>query len=162
MLFITQHIEEISYSQLMYVYEETNRKYGESRYAAFTPAEQLFYAEQDLYSYLQQALKAGGWFAAWVETGKYMSALRLEPYEGGWLITALETVAAHRRKGYANALLQAVTCLFEKETIYSHVFCNHRISMRLHEKNGFVQVKDHAVLLDGTLAGNAYTYMFQP
>lgn len=162
MLLITQRIEDISYAQLMCVYEETNRKHGALRYSRSTPVEQLIFAEQDLYSYLRQALEEGAWFSAWVEEGNFMSALRLEPYHDGFLITALESAPTHRRKGYANALLQAVAGTFETEKIYSHVFADNAISIRLHEKNAFVRVMDSAVLLDGTLTCDAYTYMYKP
>lgn len=162
MLYITQNMDEICYAELMRVYEESNRKYGEKMYSRFTCPEQILLAEQDLYSYLRSVLNAGGWLAIWEASGCYQSVLRLEPYADGLLITALETALETRNKGHANELLHAVVQYFPQVKIYTHIYADNKISLHLHEKNGFVQVQDYAEFLDGSVSTDAYTYRLTP
>lgn len=162
MLYITQNIDGISYAELMRVYEESNRKHGEEMYSRFTRPEKILLAEQDLYSYLRSVLNAGGWLAVWKVSGCYKSALRLEPYADGLLVTALETAPETRNKGYANALLHAVVQYFSRVKIYAHIYSDNIISLHVHEKNGFVKVQDFAEFLDGSVSTEADTYMLTP
>lgn len=162
MLYITQNMDGISYAELMRVYEESNRKHGEEMYSRFTRPEKILLAEQDLYSYLRSMLNAGGWLAVWEVSGCYQSALRLEPYADGLLVTALETAPETRNKGYANALLHAVVQYFPRVKIYAHIHSDNIISLHVHEKNGFVKVQDFAEFLDGSVSTEADTYMLTP
>jgi len=71
-------------------------------------------------------------------SGRYVSALRLEPYRDGLLLEALETAPEQRRKGFAAALIRAVQCFLEGKTkLYSHVDKRNLSSLKVHEKCGF-------------------------
>lgn len=159
MLLITQDLEYICYSELMRVYEQSNIKHGASKYSRFSSAEQLLSAEQDLYDYLKFVLVSGGWFAAWITSDGYKSALRLEPFKDGYLITALETAQDDRGRGYADALLHNVVSKFSTVKVYAHIYSNNQISIHLHVKNGFVRIKNYAEFIDGSVTTDAYTYM---
>lgn len=92
----------------------------------------------------------------WMCGEAVVTAVRLEPYRDGYLISCLETAPQHRRKGYAAALLTAV---FEKYNgvIYAHVHKCNQASLSLHEKLGFRICQDHAVYIDGSVYTNSYT-----
>lgn len=159
MLLITQEIIAINYSQLMHVYEESIQLNGRKTYPRSSPVKQVFFSEQDLYSYLRFALGSGCWLAVWVESGCYQSAVRLEPYKDGLLVTALETARNVRNKGYAQTLMNAVLQNFSAVKIYAHIYADNKISIHLHEKLGFKQIKKTAEFLDGTVTSDAYTFM---
>ena len=97
----------------------------------------------------------------WAPEGLYRSALRLEPYNDGYLLTALETTPAMRRKGYAEALVRAVLNAFSDMPIYSHVARANRASIALHKKCGFSKHLDYATYLDGSVSAQAVTFIYQ-
>ena len=101
----------------------------------------------------------GAVYALWVEDGRYRSALRLEPYEDGLLLEALETAPKYRRQGYAEKLMRAVQEAFPQK-IYSHVSKRNKASLAIHEKCGFRQVLDYARYIDGSVAHNAITLCY--
>ena len=75
--------------------------------------------------------------AVWTLEGTYKTALRLEKYADGFLLSGLETAQDARRKGYAYSLLHAVIqeCKNLKQCkLYSHVRKSNRASIQLHEK----------------------------
>ena len=158
MLYLATKMNQLKFSDLMAVYVEGNRENG----ALFSPelpeCEQIFQAEQSFYQYLDKSFFCvpGAVYAIWEEQGRYISALRLEPYEDGLLLTALETAPEYRQKGYATQLIQAVQAQFP-EKIYSHVSKHNRASLRVHEKCGFRRVLEYARYLDGSVARNAVT-----
>ena len=78
-------------------------------------------AEQDLYAYLQEDLFPRGLCCIWEENGRYVSALRLQPWKDGWLLEGLQTQRDHRGKGYAKALLDAVLEATQYDKIYAHI-----------------------------------------
>ena len=122
MLHLATKLQELNFSQLMAVYEEENRNNGEQFFSQFPTEEQIFLAEQSVYQYLKEYFFAidGALSAVWIENGRYVSALRLEPYEDGLLLTSLETAPEQRRKGYAEKLIRAVQAQFPQK-IYSLV-----------------------------------------
>lgn len=158
MLRWAKRCSELKFSQLMEVYAEGNRENGARRWPDRSENEQILRAEQDFYQYLQEVFfqAEGACYALWEQDGRYLSALRLEPYEDGLLLEALETRPDCRGRGYAAALLQAV---LEQETrkIYSHVSRNNIASLRTHEKCGFCKILDHAVYIDGSVSLDAVT-----
>ena len=157
MLHLAKKCRELNFSGLMEVYEESNRENGAQRWQDLSENEQILRAEQEFYRYLEEFFKAeGAYYAVWEENGHYISALRMEPYEDGMLLTALETKPDCRKKGYACALIQAVVEQ-EKQTIYSHVDKSNAASLRVHEKCGFRKISDHAVYLDGSASAGAVT-----
>lgn len=117
--------------------------------------------EDQMLSYLQEEFFTirGAVCALWVADGRYVSALRLEPYKDGYLITAVETALQERRKGYAKALLQAVINRFGGP-VYSHIEKSNRPSLNLHNACGFAVCSDFAVLLDGTVTNRYCTVAY--
>lgn len=157
MLYLAKKFRELNFSGLMEVYEEGNRENGAQHWPGLSENEQILRAEQDFYRYLEDFFKTeGAFYAVWEENGRYLSALRMEPYEDGLLLEALETRPDCRCKGYASALLQAVLEQ-EERAVYSHVSRNNAASLRTHEKCGFQKIRDHAVYIDGSVSTSAVT-----
>ncbi len=95
------------------------------------------------------------------QDGDYVSALRLEPYGDGLLLSGLETKPDCRSRGYAKLLLKAVLSLEEVKSwgkVYSHIHKRNIISQKLHKKMHFEKISDTAVLLDGTVSAFYETY----
>ena len=103
MLIIAKSFKELSFSKLMEVYLEGNLENGNELWPELSEGEQLIYAEQEFYQYLTKVFfpTHQAVYAIWEEKGKYVSALRLEPFKDGLLIEALETAPEERQKGYA-------------------------------------------------------------
>ena len=105
MLQIVRRLEELDFSAIMDIYIEGNlekaEEYGDGG---------LLRAEREFYDYLREDFfrQRDAFYAVWKVGGRYVSALRLEPYGDGWLLEALETAPAHRKQGYAKALVRAV------------------------------------------------------
>ena len=157
MLRLARKCSELIFSNLMEVYEEGNRENGAQHWPGLFGNEQILRAEQEFYRYLEDFFRTkGAYYAVWEENGRYLSALRLEPYEDGLLLEALETRPDCRKKGHACALIQAVVEQ-EKQKIYSHVDKSNAASLRVHEKCGFRKISDHAVYLDGSASAGAVT-----
>lgn len=115
--------------------------------------------ETELICYLQEFFSAeDSMVAMWCVEGIVRSALRLEPYEDGYLLTALKTQAEFRRKGYGSSLLSSVLKQLENLKIYSHVDKNNVASIGLHKKCGFHIVSDHARFLDGSITYSHSTF----
>lgn len=161
MLLLATKLQELRFSQLMEVYEEGNRENGALLHPELPEGQQILRAEQSFYQYLQEGFfpAEGAVYAIWVENGAYVSALRLEPYEDGLLLAALETAPALRRKGYAEKLIRAVQEQFP-QTIYSHVSKKNTASLMVHQKCGFRQVLDYAKYIDGSVLRTAVTLRY--
>ena len=146
MLYMARSLGELNFSQLMEVYIEGTQG--------------LLQAEQDFYQYLREVFFAtpDDVYAIWQENGRYVSALRLEPYKDGLLLAALETAPEHRRKGYAEALIRSI--LPDSGKVYSHVHKRNRPSLRLHEKCGFRRISETAAYLDGSVNDRCCTLCY--
>lgn len=158
MLKLAHTLHELSFSALMGVYLEGNLlKTGGS----YGPG--LLEAEQEFYDYLRQVFfpTPGAVYAVWERGGNYTAALRLEPYRDGLLLEGLETAPELRRRGYANALVEAVLREFSGCRIYSHVAKSNVPSRNLHEKLGFRKVADHAVYINGSVNTRCVTYLWK-
>ncbi len=151
MLKIINAMSELNIDQILSVYAEN-----------FCRNERVKRSEDDFLSYLREDFfrQRDGFCAVWVADGVYQSALRLEPYRDGLLLTALETAPNARRRGYATKLvaemlhdLQSRGC----KAVYSHVDKRNRASLKVHNKCGFRQISDSAVYLDGTITQNSCT-----
>lgn len=144
MLKICTSFPELDFEKLCRVYE----------YDAYS------YAKRNaLYDYLREdffTLK-NVFYAVWVVDGEYVSALRMEPYEDGYLLEALQTANPERNKGYAKCLLEAVLHSDRVDTVYAHVYKNNRASISVHRACGFQSYLDYAVLIDGAVSANACT-----
>lgn len=154
MLLIAKGLEELDFSALMEIYIEGNlekaEEYGDGG---------LLRAEREFYDYLREDFfrQRDAFYAVWTERGRYVSALRLEPYKDGWLLEALETAPDDRKKGYAKALIKAVLVYMGQAKIYSHVSKGNEASLRTHCVCGFRKFQDHAVYLDGTVTHRSVT-----
>ena len=160
MLLIAKSLRGLSFPKLMEVYVEGNRENGGDRYPGETPDRQLALAEEDFREYLSQVFFAAEGAAYFIleEAGRYVSALRLEPYRDGLLLEALETDPEQRRRGYAAGLIEAVqTYLGEGGKLYSHVDKRNLPSLKTHEKCGFRRIADVAVYVDGSVNRKACT-----
>lgn len=88
-------------------------------------------------------------------------ALRLEAYLDGLLLEALETSPAHRRQGYASALIREVLASLPLgTTVYAHVEKRNTPSLCTHLSCGFRVWKDSAAMLDGTVTTRYATLKF--
>ena len=163
MLTYVKRMKDLNFGQLMSVYEESNRENGQEFWPDLPEGQQLLQAEQEFYQYLQACFfkTEGAFYALWSENGKYVSGLRLEPYQDGLLLEALETAPEARRNGYAKMLIRAVQDLPEIRKIYSHVHKKNTASIKTHESCGFRRILDYAVYIDGSVRGNSYTYCYE-
>lgn len=157
MLLIAKQLAELDFPALMDIYIEGNREkadeYGDGG---------LLQAEREFYDYLREDFfrQRDAFYAVWVEQGKYVSALRLEPYKDGWLLEALETAPDHRKRGCAKALMGSVLEMMGQSVIYSHVSKRNEASLRTHYACGFVKHLDHVVYLDGSVSHSGITLQY--
>ena len=158
--------KDLPYLALMEIYASFISEKGKAEYPQYPENIQILNAEQDLYDYLRNVhlcqLKASVCF--WRCGEELVSVLRLEAYNDGLLLSGLETAPGHRQKGYGKLLLQQA-CRDADEgclPIYSHVFSNNTVSMKLHLDCGFVVVEERAVLLDGSIHHDAVTLRYTP
>ena len=154
MLQIIERMNKLPFSELMEIYIEGNEEkaeaYGDGG---------LLRAEQEFDDYLRNDFFRipSAIYCLWRESGKAVSALRLEPYQDGWLLEALETAPAYRKRGYATALVKSVREYLGEEILYSHVSKMNEASLRTHFSCGFEVWKDYAVYLDGSVSQRAVT-----
>ena len=166
MLKLMQSMEELRFSELMDVYEETNKLSGEEHYFRMTKIEQIYNARIDFYHYLKSVFfrQKNSFCVVWEENGVYQSALRLEPYRDGYLICALETAPHLRGRGSAKKLIQNLQAyLTEKGSglLYSHVSKKNAASLAVHRKCGFNILTDYAVYSDGSVLQNTFTLSYE-
>lgn len=162
MLTVARNIRQLRFGELMEVYCEGNLENGREHWPTLSEGEQLLRAEQEFYAYLQDTFFAtdGAFYCIWEENGRYVSALRLEPYRDGLLLEALETAPSCRRKGYASRLLTAVRPLLAERApvkVYSHVHKKNEASLRVHQNAGFHRVSEQAVYVDGSVNSRCCT-----
>lgn len=158
MLKICVRYKDLDVHELLSVYEESLQM--KEAHNALT----AFQIENDFCSYLEDDFFtiAGAFYALWIREGHYVSALRMEPYNDGLIITGLETLPSCRRRGYAYQLLQAVkeyVMRTNHKPIYSHIDKRNTASLSLHHKCGFMQIHDFGRLIDGTVSNNYCTLM---
>ena len=163
MLTLARSLREIRFSELMEVYSETNEKEAKKRFGN-PEGFGLQQAEQDFHAYLRQVFfrTEGAVYALWSESGRYVSALRLEPYRDGFLVSGLESHPGFRGRGYARDLLTQVQAAFPKGTrLYSHVAKGNIPSTKVHERSGFFCISDRAIYLDGSVDSKCNTFFFE-
>jgi len=153
MLSIVQSMKDLSFSELREVYSEGNLENARERYPNLPEGQGILQAEQDFYQYLREVFfKTGGaFYVIWQQGGRYVSALRLEPYRDGLLLNGLETAPEYRRQGYARKLLHAALEQCGGCKVYSHVHKKNVPSLQLHVQCGFQRVSEQAVYLDGSV-----------
>ena len=165
MLLIAKSLKDLRFSELMQVYEQSNLEAAEER-KNLPPMFALQLAEQDFRQYLQEVFfpTPGALCCIWEENGRYVSALRLEPYRDGLLLAALETAPVFRKQGYASILIRAVQQYLAAcggANIYSHVNKQNTASVRTHEKCGFHVISDCAVYLNGSVDYRSCTFLYE-
>lgn len=163
MLSVANDLRQLRFGDLMAVYAEGNRENGEEFYPNLPPEQQLFRAEQEFYTYLSDCFfrEAGAAYYLWSEKGKYVSALRLEPYRDGLLLEALETHPDHRGRGFAKKLVRAVLETAEFDRIYVHISRKNAPSIAVHTACGFRKIFDYAVYADGSVLHSSDTYLYE-
>lgn len=162
MLKIAKNLSELSFRQLMDVYVEGCLERGQELYPRESEARQIALGEEEFHNYLSQVFfrTPEAYYAMWEAEGKYVSALRLEPWQDGLLLEALETAPDQRRKGYAKALIQAVLARTGDTKIYSHVNKRNAASLRTHSACGFQRILDHARMADGSVSQRSWTLCY--
>ncbi len=158
-------MSELNTDQLMSVYLENNRAKGKAFSPDLHDNEQLKRAENAFLSYLREGFfsQCEAFYAVWIEDGNYRSALRLEPYRDGFLLTALETAPEFRRRGIAFRLItEVLTFLHFKgvKKVYSHVEKRNVASLGVHSKCGFQRISESATYIDGTVTQNSCTLCY--
>lgn len=163
MLIVAQKMKELSFGKLMEVYREGNLENGQENWPDEPAYRQIALAEQDFYQYLQQVFfrTEGARYLIWEENGRYISALRLEPYQDGLLLEALETLPQMRKMGYAGKLVLAALESVKAVPVYSHVSKKNIPSLRTHEKCGFERVLEYAVFADGSVNNRCCTMCYK-
>ena len=165
MLIHAKAIKDLRLADLMAVYEQSNLEVAQDRKqlpALFA----LQLAEQDFRQYLQDVFfrTSGAHCFVWEEKGRYVSALRLEPYRDGLLLEGLETAPDCRKKGYAATLVRAVQTWLRQQgsaKLYSHVDKRNTASLRTHEKCGFRVISDRAVYINGSVDYRCVTMLYE-
>lgn len=165
MLKIIHSFNELEFGSLVTVYEQSNRESGEENDPELSPAEQQLQAEQRFYSYLRYEFfkDTRAFYALWVPQGRCVSALRIEPYRDGYLLSGLETLPISRGKGYATSLVKAVLSFMSEKTsglLYSHVKRDNLASLAVHKACGFEKYLDHAVYIDGSVFHDSVTLLY--
>lgn len=159
MLRVIQRMDQLSFFELMQVYRESN----EENARAFYPGREdgVQQAQMDFYEYLRTVFfkTPGAVYYLWEDSGHIVTALRLEPYNDGLLLTGLETDPQWRGRGYACMLMKAVLAQVQGSTVYSHIDRQNRASIAVHRRCGFEKVNNFAVFLDGSVSRNADTYV---
>ena len=152
MLVCAKAFQELDFDSLMEVYLEGNRENGEDLYPEESPERQLELAKRDFGCYLRESFyrQENACYWLWSADGAYRSALRLEPYQDGLLLEALETHPNHRRRGYAKKLISAVLEQLPAGTrVYSHISKRNTPSIASHLACGFHKLLDYSVDTDG-------------
>ena len=165
MLKIINNLSQLKFSNLMYVYSEGNLENGAERYPQLQPAAQIREAELDFYGYLSDVFfnEQDAFYAVWETGNRYVSALRIESYQDGWLLSALETAPSDRRRGYATHLINAVKKYLVDlgdMKLYSHVSKRNQASLATHLNCNFQIALDYAVYLDVSVNQKCYTLVY--
>ena len=163
MLQLIRNFYQLNFRSLTEVYRETCQRNGGHNYPHQPLFQQLLMAEQDLYGETKCFFAdPNAFYAVWEQDGRYMSALRMEPYKDGLLLEGLETAPDLRGNGYAKKLVLAVLSALSNESglpVYSHIDKNNKASLAVHRACGFEKVRDCAVFADGSVSGNACTML---
>lgn len=158
---IYSRLSQISYSELMKVYLDSNKQVGAKRFAHLDEVEQLIEAEQEFFAYIEFFLKEeSSLYAVLLDQGHYLCCVRVEKYKDGVLLTGLETAPNERNKGYASELLLRLEDYLSSigvYAIYSHVSSGNLPSIRVHEKCKYLKISDYAAYIDGSIDPKGFT-----
>ena len=159
MLEVFDSLKNLNFQMLMDVYAQSNRENAEVYFPQLSKPQGVAMVEQQFYTFLQEVFfkTRDSRYCVWLADGKYVSALRLEPYRDGLLLEALETAPEQRHKGYGRRLMQAALGQIQGKPVYSHVGKRNAASLALHMGCGFEKIQDCAVYIDGSVSQNAVT-----
>lgn len=159
MLEVFDSLKNLNFQMLMDVYAQSNRENAEVYFPQLSEPQGVAMVEQQFYTFLQEVFfkTRDSRYCVWLADGKYVSALRLEPYRDGLLLEALETAPEQRHKGYGRHLMQAALGQIQGKPVYSHVGKRNAASLALHMGCGFEKIQDCAVYIDGSVSQNAVT-----
>lgn len=162
MLLTCSRFDQLNLDELMQVYIEDNIENGAAHYPNESEKMQLQLAELDFEEYLRRDffVAVNARYYVWEEKGKYISALRLEPYKDGLLLCALETRPDCRCMGYAKQLIYQVLSLTELP-VYSHISKRNIASIHAHINCGFQKLREGAKYLDGSVNMKSDTYCYR-
>ncbi len=164
MLHIIDSFNQLPFSALMEIYKEGNAENGVEKYPQLPPVQQLAEAEQDFYVYLTAFFRQpDSRYFLWEDEGRFVSALRIEPYEDGYLIAALETEPHSRNRGYAKMLLdEALSWIWKHNPapVYSHISRVNKPSLAVHNAVGFKAFLSYCRYADGSVSHNALTLRY--
>lgn len=166
MLRIVDSMRRLPFRALMKIYGQTNAQVARRHYGDVSFDRGLAMVEASFYEDLQCGFFSipHARYCLWLEEETPVSALRMEPWRDGVLLTALETAPDRRNKGYASALLRAVQAYAAEQGIYklySHIYNRNVASIHLHEKCGFRRISDTAAYLDGSVDRKGATYLVE-
>ena len=152
-----QKIRNCNVAELFSVYSQSLETDRAMRYSDLDSNEGFQLASQDFYQYLSHVFfrTSGAVLAVYSSEGKYMSALRMEPYKDGYLLSGLETAPEFRRKGFGLRLVRDVILHCTEagiRVLYSHIHKENVASRNLHISAGFSVIRDCATLIDGTFS----------
>lgn len=156
-----EDINQLSFYNLMQIYTETNLKDVEFNYPYLHGNEALFCVESSFYHFLNDVFfkTKGAKYAIWIQNNKWVSALRLEPFVDGMLISGLETHPDHRNCGYAKYLLNGVISQMNSGLkVYAHIDPNNLASIAVHTRCGFNKISSCSHMLNGNIDMNMDTY----
>lgn len=156
-------LSRLRFGELMEVYRESVALSGAENYPRSSEPMQFHQASQDFYAFLQQGffLTEDDRYCIWEENGAYISALRLERYQDGILLEALETRPEYRARGYAEKLIRAALDAFGTKKIYSHISHKNAASLAVHRNCGFEKILPYARYADGSVNDHCATYLYE-
>lgn len=162
MVNVYDSLGKLNFRQLMDVYVESNLENGLDRYPQEPEMRRLQLAEEDFYRYLREMFFSvpGNVYMVLEDGGRYVSALRLETWEGEYLVAGLETMPQVRCRGYGKKLIQEAVDWLQsrgKGKLYSHVSKRNQPSLETHRACGFQVVQDCVRYLDGSVSHRAVT-----
>lgn len=166
MILLFYSMRELDFEQLMSVYEEGNIMNGARLYPDESAMAQKQLAEQDFADYLRHSFFCQKEAAYYIlaDNAQYIAAARMEPFEDGYLLSALETRPGYRRNGYGRELVNNLVSVCSERgllPIYSHVANTNIASINLHLQCGFRVHKDSARYLDGSVRTDSRTFIYE-
>ncbi len=159
-----QSLNKLPIAQLLPIYLPDNSQEGKKRWPDESTVRQLALAEDSFRDYLRWCFfkTPGARYFLWTLDSVPVSALRCEPYRDGVLLSALATDPNRMNNGYATLLVeQVIAALADRGVckIYAHIHRRNQASIRVHQKTGFIKLREGAVLLDGSYHNHYDTYL---
>lgn len=165
MLQIITESRNLDFFLLTKVYQQSNDEKASQMNHKLSNNERALLVQQDFIDYMHAFFcQSGSFVAVWVEDGEYCAAARVEPFEDGFLLNGLETSPDYRNRGIGTNLLQSIVSYVQEKNLkplYSHVSKSNHPSLRVHDKCGFVRIKDCARYIDGSVYWSSCTLCYK-